>query len=187
MKIPKFSRSWSHCKAMLHLTVSLISLIENQINDCNLSCPTALGLSGEQLERVCRDTSVVFHCAATLRLEANLKTAIDMNTSGTRRVMNLCRQMKNLKALLHLSTAFCNCDQEVLYEKVYDCPYNPEDLMRCGEWMDEKTLDLVTPPLLKPHPNTYTYSKRLAEILVQKEYQHLPVCIVRPSIGENYC
>lgn len=106
-----------------------------------------------------------------------------MNTTGTKRVLDVCREMKNLEAFLHLSTAFCYCDQEVLLEKVYDCPHEPEDLIRCAEWMDAKTLDKITPNLLNPHPNTYTYSKRLAEILVQKEYPNMPVCITRPSIG----
>lgn len=36
--------------------------------------------------------------------------------------------------------------------------------------------------LIKPHPNTYTYTKRLAEILVKNEYKNLPICICRPSI-----
>lgn len=107
-----------------------------------------------------------------------------MNLTGTKRILDLCKSVKHLNAVIHLSTAFCYCDQEVLLEKVYDCPHNPEDLIRCAEWMDVKTLDQVTPNLLYPHPNTYTYSKRLAEILVQKEYPNLPVCIARPSIGK---
>lgn len=36
--------------------------------------------------------------------------------------------------------------------------------------------------LIAPHPNTYTYTKRLAEILVRDEYPNLPICICRPSI-----
>lgn len=143
-----------------------------------------LGLSSEVMEKVTKETSIVFHLAATLRLEALLKDAIQMNTSGTKRVLELCKKMPNLVCLLHLSTAFCYCDKEVLYEKVFDCPHDPNDIMRLAEWMDEKTLELITPNLLKPHPNTYTYSKRLAEILVRDEYPNLPVVIARPSIGE---
>lgn len=56
--------------------------------------------------------------------------------------------------------------------------------MKIAEWMDAKTLDQITPNLLHPHPNTYTYTKRLAEILVRNEYPNLPVVITRPSIGE---
>lgn len=36
-----------------------------------------------------------------------------------------------------------------------------------------------------PHPNSYTYSKRLAEALVEACFPELPVCIVRPSIGKS--
>lgn len=122
--------------------------------------------------------------AATLKLEGNLKDAIEMNTTGTKRVLDIAKAMKNLLAFVHLSTAFCNCDQEVMYEKVYEFPHKPEDLMRLTEWMDVKTLDIITPDLLKPHPNTYTYSKRLAEILVRDSYPLLPVIIARPSIGK---
>jgi alcohol-forming fatty acyl-CoA reductase len=74
--------------------------------------------------------------------------------------------------------------KDVMSERVYECPHTPEDLMRCAEWMDEKTLDLITPTLMKPHPNTYTYSKRLAECLVRDAYPNLPVAIIRPSIGK---
>lgn len=146
-----------------------------------------LGLSGEQRERVCRETDIVYHFAATLRLEATLKDAIEMNTTGTKRVLDLGREMHHLMAFIHLSTAFCYCDQEILFEKVYDCQHDPNDLIRCAQWMDEKSLEKITADLLKPHPNTYTYSKRLAEILVQNEHPNMPVCITRPSIGKLGC
>ncbi|XP_054088721.1 putative fatty acyl-CoA reductase CG5065 isoform X3 [Zeugodacus cucurbitae] len=141
-----------------------------------------LGLSGENLKYVIDNTNIVFHMAATLKLEGNLKDAIDMNTTGTRRALDISKQMKGLEAFVHVSTAFCNCDQEVMYEKVYEYPHKPEDLMRMVEWMDLKTLESITPELMKPHPNTYTYSKRLAEILVRDHYETMPVIIARPSI-----
>ena len=81
-----------------------------------------------------------------------------MNTTGTKRIIELCHRMPKLQLLLHLSTAFCYCDKEVLYERVYDSPHNPHDLIRCAEWMDLKALEKITPDLLSPHPNTYTYS-----------------------------
>ncbi|XP_068147838.1 fatty acyl-CoA reductase 1 [Drosophila tropicalis] len=141
-----------------------------------------LGLSGDNLKHVVDNTNIVFHMAATLKLEGNLRDAIDMNLLGTQRALNVAKQMKQLEAFVHLSTAFCNCDQEVMYEKVYEFPHKPEDLMRLAEWMDVKTLDAITPDLLKPHPNTYTYSKRLAELLVRDHYETMPVIIARPSI-----
>lgn len=48
--------------------------------------------------------------------------------------------------------------------------------------MDEELVSTLTPKLIKQHPNTYTYTKALAEYLVQQEAGHLNVAIVRPSI-----
>ncbi|XP_076230862.1 putative fatty acyl-CoA reductase CG5065 [Calliopsis andreniformis] len=141
-----------------------------------------LGLTPEQQEILFNETDIVFHCAATLRLEGKLKDAIEMNTVGTQRVIDLCRKMTNLKSLVHLSTAFCHPDQGELGERVYDAPDDPQDVMRLMQWLDESAIDLITPKLLDLHPNTYTYSKRLAEKLVADEYPNLPCSIVRPSI-----
>jgi alcohol-forming fatty acyl-CoA reductase len=144
------------------------------------------GLNSEQLAKVLNESEIVFHMAASLKLEATLKPNIQMNLLGTKHALDLGKRMPNLMLLVHLSTAFCNCDEtEVMYEKIYDWAHDPKELLRCAEWMDEETMEKITPKLLGPHPNTYTYTKRLAEILVTSEFENLPVCIVRPSIGES--
>lgn len=142
-----------------------------------------MGLNDEQFKQLTSSTQVAFHLAATLRLEATLKPAVEMNLQGTQNVIDVCKSMTKLLVLVHLSTAFCNCDQDVLYEEVYDWPHDPKDLMRCAEWMTEETMNIMGNRMMAPHPNTYTYTKRLAEILVRNEFPNLPLCIVRPSIG----
>ena len=143
------------------------------------------GLSDEQLEKVTKETELVFHMAASLKLEATLKPNIEMNLIGTKHAIDLCKKMPKLILMVHLSTAFSTCDETgLLKEKVYEWAHDPNDLIRCAEWMDEKSMESITPKLLGPHPNTYTYTKRLAEILIRNEYLNLPVCIVRPSIGK---
>ena len=49
-------------------------------------------------------------------------------------------------------------------------------------WLDDDMLNAITPKLLGNKPNTYTYTKQLAETLLRKEADDLPLCIVRPSI-----
>lgn len=77
-----------------------------------------LGLDSAITARIQAEVNVIFHCAATLRLESNLTDAIEMNTTGTWRVIEICRPMKNLDVFVHLSTAFCYADLEKLGEKV---------------------------------------------------------------------
>ncbi|XP_018051262.1 PREDICTED: putative fatty acyl-CoA reductase CG5065 [Atta colombica] len=145
-------------------------------------CLPNLGLTNQQCELLINEVHIVFHFAATLRLEAKLKDAIEMNTTGTKKLLDLAKRMKHLVSLVHLSTAFCHVDQKELGERCYDSPDDPQDVMRLVQWLDDEDINLITPKLLHPHPNTYTYSKRLAETLVSNEYPNLPCCIARPSI-----
>ncbi|XP_011266457.2 putative fatty acyl-CoA reductase CG5065 isoform X1 [Camponotus floridanus] len=145
-------------------------------------CSDNLGFTDEQRELLINEVNLVFHCAATLRLEAKLKDAVEMNMIGTKRLLNLAKEMKHLEAFVHLSTAFCHVDQKELGERTYNSPDDPHDIMRLIEWLDENSIDFITPKLLHPHPNTYTYSKRLAETLVANEFPNLPCSIARPSI-----
>lgn len=48
--------------------------------------------------------------------------------------------------------------------------------------MDDDLVNDITPKLLGKRPNTYTYTKALAESVVQQEGAKLNIAIVRPSI-----
>ena len=48
--------------------------------------------------------------------------------------------------------------------------------------MDTETIGALTAKLIGSRPNTYTYTKAMAEALLIEEAQDLPVAIVRPSI-----
>jgi len=68
---------------------------------------------------------------------------------------------------------------------VYAPPADPEAIIRLCRDLDDSTLDAVAEGLLKGrHPNTYTFTKALAEWVVQEEAAGLPCAIVRPSIGQ---
>lgn len=99
-----------------------------------------LGLSDEHYRKVVESAQIVYHMAASLKLEATLKPNVEMNLTGTKHVIDMCKEMPKLLVAIHLSTAFCNCDQEVLEEKVYDWKQEPMELIRCAEWMNEDTM-----------------------------------------------
>ncbi|CAB3382988.1 Hypothetical predicted protein [Cloeon dipterum] len=141
-----------------------------------------LGISAENRALLQREVSIVFHSAATLKLEAPLKDAIVQNTAGTAKMIELAKGMKKLEAFIHLSTAFCHVDHLVLEEETNDSPYEPEDLMKSVTWMNDEMLAELEKKVLAPHPNTYTFSKRLAETLVKRAEREIPAAICRPSI-----
>lgn len=141
------------------------------------------GLDAKDLKRVCETTEIFFHMAASLKMEAPLRPNILSNLVGTKNALQMAKKMRNLIHMQHLSTAFCNVEPKTVFEKVYECHHEPEDLIRMSEWMSDEAMESMQKELLGPHPNTYTYTKRLAEILVQREYARgLPVCIIRPTV-----
>ncbi|XP_060535687.1 putative fatty acyl-CoA reductase CG5065 [Cylas formicarius] len=141
-----------------------------------------LGLKNSDARTLAENVHVVFHMAATLKLEAKLKDAVEQNTCGTAAMLDLAKTMIRLRVFCHFSTAYCSADIDVFEEKVYPSKDNPRDVIDVVKWMNPKALDLATPAIIAPHPNTYTYSKRLAETLVASEKDVVPVCIVRPSV-----
>lgn len=82
-----------------------------------------------------------------------------------------------------MSTAYANCNRNEIDETLYPPLVSPQQLIDAVEWMDDEMISSITPKLLSDsHPNTYTYTKALAESLLVDECGSLPVAIVRPSI-----
>lgn len=59
-----------------------------------------LGLSADDQATLISEVNFVFHCAATLDFEASLKTTVEVNLLGTRRIIELCKRIENLKVCL---------------------------------------------------------------------------------------
>ncbi|CAG0917904.1 unnamed protein product [Notodromas monacha] len=92
------------------------------------------------------------------------------------------KKMAIYRALVHVSTAYCNCDRDEIEEIVYPPPHDPEQIVHAMSWMDDELIKEITPQLIGKRPNTYTYTKALAETVLVKDAANLPVAIVRPSI-----
>jgi len=145
-----------------------------------------LGLSDEDIRIFTSQVEVVLHCAATVRFDEKLSTAISMNVGAVSSLMALARQMTRLQALVHVSTAYANCNRSHTAEEVYPAPAPPTKALNLLDTLPTDVLDCneVTGRLLGTgdRPNTYTFTKAIAEQLVHDEGEGLPVCIVRPSI-----
>ncbi|CAI4225621.1 unnamed protein product [Auanema sp. JU1783] len=141
-----------------------------------------LGICQEEEERMIEKVNVCIHSAATVRFDEPLKDAVEMNVTGTSRVIELCKKMKNLISVVHVSTAYANCDLKETQEKVYEPPVPPKPIIDAVNWLGTDILDMITPKLLGKRPNTYTLTKALAEKYLQEEARDMPLIIIRPSI-----
>ncbi|XP_072290870.1 fatty acyl-CoA reductase 1 isoform X2 [Eucyclogobius newberryi] len=141
-----------------------------------------LGLSQEDQKTLAENIHILFHCAATIRFNEPLKDAMQLNVLATQKMLALAHKMKQLEIFLHVSTAYANCDRELIEEVIYPPPVDYRKLIDTLEWMDDDMVAVMTPKLIRERPNTYTFTKAIAEYLVQQEAGDINVAIVRPSI-----
>jgi len=143
-----------------------------------------LGLSKEDLHILATQVHVVLHCAATVRFDENLSAALSMNVGAVASLMTIAQGMDRLEALVHVSTAYANCNRNLTDEEVYPAPAPPKSALGLLDTLNPTVLDSpeVTSKILGDRPNTYTFTKAMAEELVVTEGAGLPICIVRPSI-----
>lgn len=92
--------------------------------------------------------------------------------------------MPQLNAFIYVSTAYSNCTNTKIEEKFYEAPMSYEKLLEIVDLLDEEHLELLTPSLKGKWPNTYAFTKCIAEDVVKKEGKGIPLAVVRPSIGK---
>ncbi|XP_017466419.1 PREDICTED: putative fatty acyl-CoA reductase CG8306 [Rhagoletis zephyria] len=141
-----------------------------------------LGISEAERQVLIDNVHVVFHSAATLDFFQSLKETTNINLLGTRRVVELCKQLTKLEALVHVSSAYVNSYITEVEEKLYPAPDDPEKVIHLAETLSDEALKELEPKLLKDHPNTYTFTKHLAEHEVANVASRFPCGIVRPSM-----
>lgn len=78
-----------------------------------------LGLSPEDRNLLLKKVNIVFHMAATVRFNEPLSAAVNMNTKGTARIIELCKELIHVISIVHVSTAYSNANLPQIEEKVY--------------------------------------------------------------------
>lgn len=90
-----------------------------------------------------------------------------------------------MQAFVHISTAYSNCNRREIGEVLYSTWKSPSEVIEMIKTMEDDDLTALTPRLSEGRPSTYTLTKALAEQVVDSYRNSLPVCIIRPSIGEK--
>ena len=141
-----------------------------------------LAISAGDLEILKKDVSIIVHSAATIRFDEPLKRATRINVTATKRVLELAFQLKDLKAFIHVSTAYCNQSKIDIKESIYAESLRPDKLIELSDDLSDEMLESLTPHLFGNRPSSYHYTKAMAENLVKEYADRAPIGIVRPSI-----
>lgn len=140
-----------------------------------------LALSPESLETM-KNVSIIVHSAASVRFDDPLKYAVFVNTRGTREVYKFAETLNNLKLVTHVSTTYSNVFVHTLEEKIYPAAADWRKTIEICEKLETDVLEKFTPHYINFMPNTYVFSKNLAEHVSNYYKDRLPVVLFRPSV-----
>ncbi|XP_044728842.1 fatty acyl-CoA reductase 1-like isoform X2 [Chrysoperla carnea] len=157
-------------------SISKLVIIQGDCEKANL------GMTDEDIEMLKENVNIIFHAAASVRFDDPLKKAVLMNVRSARDLIAIAQEIKNLKVFIHLSTAYCNIDKKITHEQVYPPQANWKYFIQMAETFDDKIINSLTAKILNKFPNTYTFTKSLAENVINDECENIPTVIYRPSI-----
>jgi len=144
-----------------------------------------LGISDEDWQLVTDEANVVIHSAAAVRFDEPIRIAMEMNVIAVMEVVKLVRDIKDLAVFCHISTAYSQCNRDcddVIDERFYPTPMKAQNVVDSMKWMDDDMLNAASKAMIGRYPNTYTFTKALAESMLNDECRDLPLVIIRPSI-----
>mgnify|MGYP000882206508 CR=1 FL=1 len=147
----------------------------------DLNCED-LGFAPEVKETLCKSVNVVFNIAASVQFDAPLKQNLRDNYLGTQNLLHLVSKFENLVSVVHVSTFYTNTHIKHVEEKVIPMNRDCEKMAELISWIPDSLCDSIGPQIMENRPNTYVFTKAMAENLVQKYQGRMPVAIVRPSI-----
>ncbi|KAG6454612.1 fatty acyl-CoA reductase wat [Manduca sexta] len=146
-------------------------------------CESAgLGLTLSDTQMLTEKVNIIFHSAATVKFDEHLRAALGTNVRAPLSLLRLARDMKGLDVLMHISTAYSNSHLRKIEEKFYPCQAECDQLQTLIDKLTDEQINDVLPKVLGPWPNTYTFTKALAEKEIRRNSGDLPVGIFRPAI-----
>ncbi|XP_026317431.1 putative fatty acyl-CoA reductase CG5065 [Hyposmocoma kahamanoa] len=141
-----------------------------------------LGMSVESLTML-HEVSIVFHSAATVKFDEQLKVAVDQNVRPVIRLLDICDRLPKMEAFIHVSTAYSNSDHETIEERVYPAPAPVHEILALADSAPPHLLNEIITKYISPKPNTYTFTKSIAEnVIMEHGNRGYSIAIFRPTI-----
>ncbi|CAL1267815.1 unnamed protein product [Larinioides sclopetarius] len=142
-----------------------------------------MGMSQENFLKVIREVTVVFHVAASISFIKPLKFMLSHNAKALDYVIDFCKELKKIDALVYTSTAYSNSNRkEEVEEQIYRLPFPAQRFLDELNKDSDDGLNYLVSHCLPKWPNHYTFSKCLSENIILDKAAGIPVAIVRPSI-----
>ncbi|KAL8030499.1 hypothetical protein ABFX02_14G289400 [Erythranthe guttata] len=170
-------------------------------------CEPNLGMDTYSMHAIMDEVDVIIQSAASTAFNDRYDYLIDTNVNAPQRLMRLAKRCKNLKLVVHISTAYVNGKREgLIYENplvmgengrkqdhivdianeinlsVKSCIAATADSNNSSKAL--KTLGVERAEFLGWN-NTYTLTKAMGEMILNEIREDVPLLIIRPTIIES--
>lgn len=149
-----------------------------------------LGLSNEDKSKLAQNLNIIFNSAADTNMNNPLKKALNINYFGTVRLLDLAKKCKKFEVFSHVSTVGVNTNKKGGYIEEIIYHQQGEDIDGFTSKvmsMSDEEVKVKQKELLGNFPNSYTFSKNMAEKYLQKHNKYVKVLIHRPAdISPSY-
>ncbi|KAF7727364.1 cyclin-dependent kinase inhibitor far1 [Apophysomyces ossiformis] len=126
-----------------------------------------LSMTEEDRDMIVKSIHVVIHCAAALDYNERLDLALETNTLGTLRLMDLADECE------HMPYLNANMPDGRIQERVYPMELgDPEILLTEIVGLELQDIPKMTQRILMHYPNTHTFTKSLTEHLILKRVDY---------------
>lgn len=140
------------------------------------------GLNPSDVRRVTEATTHIIHCAASVEFTLPVEEAVCANVDTCLNVLELAKACPSLEAMTSVSTAYVTpfeSEDVPVYETPVPLPQPAQAYYRQikeGQRTEAEMLEETG------HPNTYTFTKCIAEHLLMQRRDDVPLRVVRPSV-----
>ncbi|XP_010686048.2 alcohol-forming fatty acyl-CoA reductase isoform X1 [Beta vulgaris subsp. vulgaris] len=146
-----------------------------------------------------KEIDVIIHGAARTRFQERYDSALGINTLGAKNILQFAKTCPKLQILVHVSTAYVSKQKAGLIPEAIS-GIAGLDIDEEKKLVDQKLDHLTSKGVstikirdsmrrfgqkrakLHGWPNTYTFTKAMAEMLICEHKGELPVVIVRPTM-----
>ncbi|KAK0163886.1 hypothetical protein PV328_002571 [Microctonus aethiopoides] len=146
-----------------------------------------MNLSDEDRKMIVNEVTLMIHNASNVKFDGRTSLILRCNVLGTKYMLDLAKECKNLKCFSYISTAYSHCYHKNIEEKCYPPPADlkmVEDLINIDEQTPNGLSDAAKNDICYPWTNLYTFSKSIAESLVEEAAKQVNFAcfIYRPSM-----
>ncbi|XP_017770693.1 PREDICTED: fatty acyl-CoA reductase 1-like isoform X2 [Nicrophorus vespilloides] len=140
------------------------------------------GIGDEDLQKIVDEVDVIFNCASSSLFDISLKQSGEINVRALSDFLEISKRMKHLKAFVHVSNAYVNCNAGTLSESLAKPFISGRALIEFVQTMDTAHVSNSTPIVVGKWLNNYIFTKSIAEDIIRKDGKLLPIAVVRPAM-----